>query len=446
MVSSVAEAEQLFKEHGVTTVIVIGTDPSGIARGKRLNVSYFLKCVDSGVGFSSYIMGTTPMDEVLPGLFDTGVPDVKGKPDLSTLRLADWEPGAAICIMDWVTPDGAPHPFCPRSELKRQKAAFAAAGFDANFSLELELYLIPIDVQQIRLGRWSDLPVMSKDVHCYSVYEGHFSERIMQSVRLAFPDAIEGSLPEWGPGQYEVNLHRADPLAMADIAMLFKTATKQIATREGVSATFMAKIDDQLSGSSGHIHQSLLEHGTGKPVFYDPEQPFRMSLVFQRYLAGQLDLFRPSALCFAPFVNSYKRFQPDSFAGSTRTWGIDNRTVTLRVINTSPGSSRLENRLGGADLNPYVAFACCLATGLRGLREQLVLPPPVKGNGYQSEGVEQVPASLREAYEAAACAPVLRGLFAEGFLDNLIRIAAFENNACERRVSDIERRRYLEMV
>lgn len=444
--ASVQEAEAFIKEHAIRTVIVLGTDPSGIARGKRLNVAYFLKCAEAGVGFSSYIMATTPMDEVLPGLFDTGVPDVKGKPDLSTLRLADWEPGAAICIMDWVTPDGAPHPFCPRSELKRQKAALAAAGYDALFSLELEFYLVPIGLQEIRMGRWADLPAMSKDVHCYSVYEGHFSERIMEAVRLSFPDSIEGSLPEWGPGQFEVNLHRADPLAMADTAVLFKTAAKQIASKEGVSATFMAKIDDQLSGSSGHIHQSLIERSTGRPALYDPEQPYRMSLLFQRYLAGQLELFRPSALCFAPFVNSYKRFQPDSFAGSTRTWGIDNRTVTLRVINNSPGSSRVEHRLGGADLNPYVAFACCLGAGLRGMKEQLILPAPVTGNGYQSEGVEAVPATLREAYEAAASSPELRGLFADGFLENLIRIAAFESNACERRVSDIERRRYFEMV
>jgi glutamine synthetase len=417
-----------------------------VARGKRLNVDFFLKTAESGIGFSSYIMGTTTMDEVLPGLFDTGVPDVKGLPDLSTLRMASWEPGAAVCLMDWVTPDGSPHPLCPRSELKRQRAALREAGFDAQFSLELEFYLMPIQIQEIRLGRWSDLPLMSRDVHCYSVYEGHFWEPVLGAIRQAFPDSIEGSLPEWGPGQFEVNLHRADPLAMADTAVMFKTATKQIAAKAGLSATFMAKVDDQLSGSSGHIHQSLIERSSGRPAFFDGDHPLRMSAVFQRFLAGQLDVFRPATLCFAPFVNSYKRFQPDSFAGSTRTWGIDNRTVTLRVINGSSGSCRVENRLGGADLNPYVAFACCLGAGIRGMRKQLVLPAPVLGNGYQAAQVETVPASLREACELAAAAPELREIFGAAFIDNLVRIGAYEAAACEKRVSDIERRRYFEMV
>jgi glutamine synthetase len=145
-------------------------------------------------------------------------------------------------------------------------------------------------------------------------------------------------------------------------------------------------------------------------------------------------------------LNSYKRYQPESFAGSTQTWGIDNRTVALRVINSSPGSCRVENRLGGADLNPYVAFASCLGAGIRGVLKELELPPPIEGNAYQSAGVETVPASLREACEVAAAAPELRGIFGSAFIDNLIRIAAFEASTCERRVSDVERRRYFEMV
>jgi glutamine synthetase len=287
---------------------------------------------------------------------------------------------------------------------------------------------------------------MSKDVHCYSVYEGHFWEPVLSELRRAFPDAIEGSIPEWGPGQFEVNLHRADPLAMADTVVLFKTATKQMASKAGLSATFMAKIEDQLSGSSGHIHQSLLERASGRPAFYDESQPLRLSAAFQRYLAGQLDVFLPTTLCFAPFVNSYKRYQPDSFAGSTRAWGIDNRTVGLRVINSSPKSCRVENRLGGADLNPYVAFASCIGSGIRGMRKELPLSPPVEGNAYQMAHVESVPASLREACQVAAAAPALREIFGPAFIDNLVRIAEFEASACDKRVTDVERRRYLEMV
>jgi glutamine synthetase len=209
--SAEAETKAFLATQDIHTVIVLGTDPVGVARGKRLNVDFFLKAAQSGIGFSSYIMATTTMDEVLPGLFDTGVPDVKGLPDLSTLRLAPWEPGVAVCIMDWIAPDGTPHPFCPRSELKRQKASLAEMGFDALISLELEFYLLPIQLQEIRQGRWTDLPVTSRDVHCYSVQEGHFWEPLLADLRRAFPDSIEGSIPEWGPGQFEVNLYRADP-------------------------------------------------------------------------------------------------------------------------------------------------------------------------------------------------------------------------------------------
>lgn len=444
--SALAETKEFLAAHAVHTVIVLGTDPVGVARGKRLNVDFFLKSAESGIGFSSYIMATTTMDEVLPGLFDTGVPDVKGLPDLSTLRLAPGEAGVAVCLMDWVARDGSPHPLCPRSELKRQKAALAALGFEALFSLELEFYLLPIQMQEIRLGRWTDLPTMSRDVHCYSIYEGHFWEPVLSELRRAFPDAIEGSIPEWGPGQFEVNLHRADPLAMADTAVLFKTATKQMACKAGLSATFMAKIEDQLSGSSGHIHQSLIERSSGRPAFYDEADPLRLSAVFRHYLAGQLDVFLPTTICFAPFVNSYKRYQPESFAGSVRAWGIDNRTVGLRVINSSAKSCRVENRLGGADLNPYVAFASCIGSGVRGMREELPLPRPVEGNAYQMAEIESVPASLREACRVAAASPALKKIFAPAFIDNLIRIAEFEAAACDRRVSDVERRRYFEMV
>ncbi|MGD9502778.1 MAG: glutamine synthetase family protein [Methyloceanibacter sp.] len=444
--SAQAETKAFLETHGIHTVIAIGTDPVGVARGKRLNVDFFLKAATSGIGFSSYIMATTTVDEVLPGLFDTGVPDVKGLPDLSTLRLAPWEPGVAVCLMDWIDEKGGPHPLCPRSELKRQKAALAKLGFDALFSLELEFYLLPIRMEEVRRGRWSDLPTVSRDVHCYSIYEGHFWEPVLADIRRAFPDAIEGSIPEWGPGQFEVNLYRADPVAMADTAVLFKTATKQIAARAGLSATFMAKIEDQLSGSSGHIHQSLVERASGKPAFYDSSQPLNLSPVLRHFLAGQLDVFLPATLCYAPFVNSYKRYQPDSFAGCTRTWGIDNRTVGLRVINNSAKSCRVENRLGGADLNPYVAFAASIGAGVRGMREKLPLSPTSEGNAYQKPGVEVVPSSLRAACETASASQALREIFDPGFIDNLIRIAAFEVSACESRVSDVERRRYLEMV
>jgi len=216
--------EQLIAEHRVSTVIVAATDPAGVVRGKRLTVPYFRKAVEGGVNFSSYILGTTTMDEVLPGLFDTGIPDVRGHIDLGSFRLAPWEDGAAIVLMDWHTEEGEPHPLCPRSALKRQVERAGDMGYAVRASLELEFYLLPIPIREVRQGRWSDLPLPARDIHCYSVLEGHFSEPIIGRLRACFPDEIEACLPEWGQGQFEVNLYRSDALKMADTAVMMKLA------------------------------------------------------------------------------------------------------------------------------------------------------------------------------------------------------------------------------
>jgi glutamine synthetase len=440
------QIKELVEVHEIRTVILIGTDSCNVQRGKRVPVPYFLKIAESGVTFASYILYTTMMDEVLPGLFDTGIPDVRGAPDLSTFRVAPWEPHAAVVLMDWTYPDGTPHPFCTRSELKRQVARLNARGFSELMSLELEFYLLPYDVKEIRGGRWSNLAPASKDIHCYSLYEGNFHEPLISQLRECFPDQIEGCSPEWGQGQIEINLYRSDALAMCDTAVLFKTAVKQLAIKHGYTATFMAKWHEDLSGSSGHIHQSLIDRRSGKPAFFDADRPLKMSRIAEQYLAGQLEVFRPAALFYAPTVNSYKRFQLESFAGVLATWGVDNRTTTFRVINTSAGSMRLENRMGGADLNPYVAFAASLGAGLRGIERELSPTPLSAGNTYHAADVARVPSSLDQAIEAARENAAIREVLSPALIDNLVRIASFEADTVRGKVSDIERRRYLEMA
>ncbi len=440
------QIKELIEAHQVRTIIMIGTDSCGVQRGKRVPVAYFLKVAESGVTFASYILYTTMMDEVLPGLFDTGIPDVRGAPDLSTFRLAPWEPHAAVVLMDWTYPDGTPHPFCTRSELKRQVARLNAMGLAELMSLELEFYLLPYDVKEIRAGRWANLTPASKDIHCYSLYEGNFHEPLISTLRDCFPDEIEGCSPEWGQGQIEINLYRSAALAMCDTAVLFKTAVKQLAVKHGYTATFMAKWHEDLSGSSGHIHQSLVNRHTGAPAFFAADRPLCMSPLAEQYLAGQLDVFRPAALLYAPTVNSYKRFQLESFAGVLATWGVDNRTTTFRVINTGAGRMRLENRMGGADLNPYVAFAASLGAGLRGIERGLVPPPPSVGNTYHAQDVARVPQSLEQAVAATRDSAAIREVLSPALIDNLVRIASFEADTVRSRVSDIERRRYLEMA
>ncbi len=440
------QIEEIIEANSLRTVILIGTDSCNVQRGKRVPAAYFLKIAESGVNFASYILYTTMMDEVLPGLFDTGIPDVRGAPDLSTFRIAPWEPHAGVVIMDWTRPDGSAHPLCLRSELKRQIGLVRNRGLQELMSVEFEFYFLPYAAQEIRAGKWSNHAPAQKDVHCYSLYEGNFYEPVVSEIRDCFPGEIEGCSPEWGQGQVEINLHRSGALAMCDTAVLFKTAVKQLAVKHGYTATFMAKWHEDHSGSSGHIHQSLVDGKSAKPVFHDETRPYRMSEIAEGYVAGQLDLFRPLTLFFAPVTNSYKRFQPDSFAGFVATWGIDNRTVSLRVINSSPGKMRMENRIGGADINPYVAFAASLGAGLRGIDRKSRLPQASEGNSYHRGDVASVPRTLGEAIDAVRESPAIKEVLSAAIVDNLIRIASFEDATVRGKVTDVERRRYLEMA
>ncbi len=321
-----------------------------------------------------------------------------------------------------------------------------ARGFAEIFSMELEFYLLPKPIAEICTGRWNELDVPTRDIHCYSVYEGHFWEPVMPQVRECFADEIEGCIPESGQGQFEINLHRSDALSMADTTILFKSAVKQVAAEAGLSATFMAKWHDDYSGNSGHIHRSLQHAATDEPAFYAEAEPHHMSAVLRHYDAGLLDVFRPSTLFFAPFVNSYKRFQLDNFAGVTQTWAIDNRTAGVRVNNDGPAKSRAEHRMGGADLNPYLAFATCLGAGLRGIDRQLPLGEPGQGNCYHVDGVETVPMTLAEALVEARDGAAMHEILPSELIENMAAIAAFETSVFDSRVNDVERRRYFEMA
>jgi glutamine synthetase len=427
-------------------VIAAGTDPAGVLRGKRLSVPYFQRAIREGIGFSSSLLRTTTMDDALPGTFEGGLPDLKGVPDLDSFRLARWEGGAAIVILDWHWADGTPCELCPRGELKRQVERLAAHRLEALCALELEFYLLATPIEALRRGGFADVELRTRDNHTYSVYEGAFSESILKPLRACFGDAVEGSIPEWGQGQLEVNLAPRGPLAAADLAVLLKTAVKQLAAQAGLSATFMAKLREDLNGSSGHIHQSLRASGTGRSASFDPSRPHRLSEAFEAYVAGLLLCLRETALFFAPSANSYKRLKAHTLAGTSRSWGIDNRTTGLRIINGCAAACRVEHRVGGADLNPYTALAACLGAGCLGVERGLRLPSETRGDAYATSGLDLVPGSLAEAVEAADSSPLTRAVLAPRFVDNLLDIARHEVGVFARTVTGLERRRYFEMA
>ncbi len=441
------ETKVFLEAHEIETVIVAGPDQFGALRGKRLPVSYFMKSMKTGYRFAWFVVNTGTVDTPVSGILESGIPDVLGTPDLSTMRLAPWEPKTAFVFLDWSWPDGSDCGMCPRTTLRSKQAKAAEMGYKDVFAIEMEFMILPTPAEKIRRGGWRDeLSLFADDKHCYAITEGAYHEPIVRRLREYFPEEIEACIPEWGEGQLEVTLRKKDGLSMADTAALFKMVTKQVAVEEGYMATFMAKVKEGISGNSGHVHQSLVDIKTGVPVFHDAARPNSMSEIGEQYGAGVLRSFRDMTLVLAPWVNSYKRFERDSFAGMAATWGVDNRTCGFRFINETDAACRWEHRVGGADLNPYTAFAVMLGAGLSGIEEKLTLPEGRTGNAYHGDDVEIVPLTLTEAVEVADKSTRLRSILGDRFVDNLLSIAREELLAFNTTVTDLERRRYLDMA
>ncbi len=256
---------------------------------------------------------------------------------------------------------------------------------------------------------------------------------------------VEFSKGEWGPGQQEINLRYGDALEMADRHTVYKNGAKEIAHLHDRTITFMAKWSYDLAGNSCHVHSSLWDPESGTSLFADEADEHGMSKLFRHYLAGQLELAREMAYFFAPYINSYKRFQAASFAPTNAVWGSDNRTVGFRVLGPGP-STRVECRIPGADANPYLAFAATLAAGLHGIEQELELEPIFEGDAYSADGLREVPKTLREALEALDGSTVLRGAFGDDVIDHYLHAGRWEQSEYDRRITDWEVRRNFEQA
>jgi len=248
---------------------------------------------------------------------------------------------------------------------------------------------------------------------------------------------VEVSKGEWGPGQEEINFKYAEALEMADRHVIYKNGAKEIAFLQGKAVSFMAKYAYDLAGSSCHIHSSLWDQASGRPLFHDPESAHGMSALFRHYLAGQLALARDITYFLAPFINSYKRFQAGSFAPTKAGWSLDNRTAGFRVLGEGAGT-RVECRIPGADVNPYLAYAALIAAGLHGIEQELELPDPYVGNVYQAESVPDVPKTLRDALAALDRSSVLRAAFGDDVIEHYLNAGRWEQSEYDRRVTDWE--------
>jgi glutamine synthetase len=430
----------------IDTVLLVMTDMQGRLMGKRLHAPFFMKEIASHGAEGCYYLLTVDVDmNPVQGFemasWETGYGDFVFKPDMATLRRVPWLERTVLVVADLEWQDGRPVVASPRQILRRQLDRLAERGWHANIGSELEFILFRDSYDQARAKRYQDLDPANPYNVDYSIFGTTVVEDVIRPIRLGMAGAgieVEDSKGECNFGQHEVNFRYADALTMADNHTIYKNGAKEIAWQQGAALTFMAKYNER-EGNSCHIHCSFWdENGSLFPDGHGHSQLFR------RFLAGQLAATRELTYLYAPNVNSYKRFAWGSFAPTALVWGTDNRTCAFRVVGHGQGL-RLETRLAGADVNPYLAFAAVIAAGLHGIDNELELEPEYRGNAYDSEAA-RVPSSLAEAIGLLEGSSLAREAFGEDVVAHYLHFARSELRSFEAAVTDWERFRGFERL
>lgn len=435
-------------------VKVAVTDVDGVLRGKYLDKDKFLSAAESGFGFCNVVFGWDSSDECYDNAaytgWQSGYPDAQVRIDLATHRQIPWEAGRDFFLGEFVDDAGDALEVCPRGVLRRVIDRAARAGLSARAGLEFEWFNFSETPRSAHDKDYRNLTPLTPGMFGYSIVrQAHnqpFFEALLGELR-AFDVPLEGLHTETGPGVLEAAIRYADPLAAADRGQLFKSSVKEIGSRFGILPTFMARLSTELPGCSGHVHQSVWDLDGERNLFFDAEDPHGMSSVFRSYLAGILRLL-PELLAFwAPTVNSYKRLVDGFWAPTTPSWGIDNRTVAGRVIGGSAPATRLELRVPGADVNPYLAVAATLGAGVWGIEQGLTLDvEPTVGSGYADQAAARLPRTLQEATELLSGSVVARELLGTAFVDHYVSTREWEWRQFGAAVTDWELRRYLEII
>jgi glutamine synthetase len=371
-------------------------------------------------------------------------------PDLATLRRIPWLPKTALVICDVYTEDGEPIEEAPRWILKRQVERAARLGYTVKTAAELELYVFRETFEAARAKRYQNLTPVSGYMEDYHILQTTREEPLIRAIRNGMEHAdvpVETSKGEWGKGQEEINLRYAEALEMADRTVLYKHGAKEIASLQGCAITFMAKYDAGAAGSSFHLHSSLWD-GSGTALFAPighGRTPAEWTPLFSGWLAGQMAMAREPAYFYAPSVNSYKRYQSGTFAPTRVATGWDNRTCGFRLCGEGAGF-RVENRIPGADANPYLAFAATIAAGLHGIEAKLTAPACYEGNAYEDAALPQVPKTLREAIDQLGRSEIARAAFGERVVEHYLHTARLEQHAFDQAVTDWELVRLFERI
>jgi len=409
--------------------------------------------MDNGLGFCDVIFGWDAGDTVYNNAkytgLHTGYPDSPARIDTGTFRKVPWENEIPFFLGDLYDPKGNPSPVCPRQLLKQLIAEANKEGYSPVFSQEFEWFNFAETPRTASDKQYKNLNPLTPGMFGYSILrsslENPYFNDLFEQLRL-FNIPLEGLHTETGPGTYEAAITYSNALEAADRAILFKTAVKEIAYRHGVIATFMAKINENLPGCGGHVHQSLWDKSGKNNLFHDAKDKAGMSLLMKNYIAGQLHCLPYILPLVAPTINSYKRLVEGTWAPTTLTWGIDNRTTALRALPGGSKSCRLETRVIGADVNPYLAMAACLGAGLYGIKNNLKLKAATTGNGYRDYSNGALPSTLLEATQQMKKSSLPKEIFGSAFIDHFIETREWEWAEHKKAVTDWEYRRYFEII
>jgi glutamine synthetase len=451
-VSIIDQLKKQFEQHDIRRVKIGGFDVDCILRGKYVSLEKFWSIVENGMGFCDVIFGWDSQDALYdrPGItgWHTGYPDTGAVIDLSTFRVIPWEDNTAAFLLDFTDGDGRPLEVSPRQLLKRVLEKASAMDVAALCACEYEFFIYEETPNTLNEKGFRNPKPLSPGMFGYSWLRTSQRAPLVHALfdqAAQFGVPVEGFHTETGPGVFEAAIRYSDALTAADRAALFKTAAKEICHQYGLMASFMAKPANGLPGCGGHTHQSLWAKDGTSNLFYNASDPDLMSDIMRHYVAGQLALMPELCALFCPNVNSYKRLLDGNWAPGSATWGIENRTVSLRVIPGSEKSTRVEHRLPGADLNPYLAMAAMLASGLYGIEKKLECPAPTKGSAYDSDA-PRLPTSLAKAVDRLRRSELARELLGEGFVEHFLLTRDWEARQAEKAVTDWEIRRYFALI
>lgn len=444
---------ELIKEEKIDTVVLGFSDMQGRLMGKRITGDFILENdISEGTHFCNYLLGTNFEMDTNDGYeymnWDKGYGDYLAKPDLDTLKVVPWLERTALVFCDVYTVDGEEKiEIAPRNILKKQIEKAEAHGLSPHMASELEFYLFNDSFSNINKKGYSQLEPAGHLNEDYNLLQGSKNEPIYQEIRHQMHlmgIVIESSKGEAYKGQHEINLKYSNALKAADQHLMFKHGMKEICIQNDKSVTFMAKPYEAWTGSSGHIHLSMMEKGTHNNAFYNGEDADNpMSETMRHFLAGIIKYTRDFALMFAPYVNSYKRFAPNSWAPVSIAWSKDNRSAGYRMVGCG-NALRFESRIAGADMNPYLAYSALIGAGLYGIEHKIPLSEELKGNAYNQDDVERIPSSLHEAILTWKNSDVVKSVLGEDVAQHYLHAAQTEQNDFDSYVTTWERSRYFE--